>query len=97
MVEATKSKIETGVRKATKSKIETGVRIDILDNKKGRPIIYLLSGRNRRHISKTKRKENSSIDMPALAKPGRPCYTKPFELRKICPVLLTFHPVEGVR
>lgn len=81
----------------TKSKIETDGGADILDNKKGYLIIYLLSGRNRRHMSKTKRKENTSIDMPALAKPGRPCYTKPFEPRKIFLALLTFHPVEGVR
>ena len=47
--------------------------------------------------SKTKGKENSSVDMPALAEPGRPCYTKPFEQRKIFLALLTFHPVEGVR
>ena len=47
--------------------------------------------------SKTKGKENSSIEMSALAELARPCYTKPFEQRKIYLALLTFHPVEGVR
>jgi len=35
--------------------------------------------------------------MSALAELARPCYTKPFEQRKIYLTLLTFHPVEGVR
>ena len=49
---------------ATKSKIETGASIDILDKERGRPIIYLLSGLKRRPT--VRRKEKKIVPLTCL-------------------------------